>query len=263
MSDFANLIKTVIDKGNIDEPTKNLLIKNIAIYEEAFTSPSINKVRNYEMFEHLGDATVNKFLVSYFIKRFPQLDCPSGVKIVARLKINYASKQSFYTIANNLGFWPFIVASPQVKATKKKALLEDVLEAFIGATEYIIDSRYQHTGIGYVVVARVLKQIFDRITISLAYEDLYDPKSRIKEYFDKNKHLGTLEFVYKAKKKLAYIYKQNKKCGKTQLLMTGTGNLKSYAEQDAAMKLLNKLNVQIPDDYVFCDKPQHRGNIIV
>ena len=43
---------------------------------------------NYEPIEILGDSIVNCCIVWYLSRRFPQLNCQDGVKIIARLKID-------------------------------------------------------------------------------------------------------------------------------------------------------------------------------
>lgn len=131
----------------------------------------------------------------YFYDRFPQLNCPAGVAVIARLKIVYASKNSFQDIAEKLGFWPYIKASQNEKDQKRKSLLEDVFEAFIGATQQILDDEYE-LGFGFTIVCRILKGIFDEIPISLEYEELYDAKTRLKEYFDANQGIGKLDSEY-------------------------------------------------------------------
>ena len=60
--------------------------------------------------KQMGDLTINKFIVNYSYKRFPQLKCTEGVKVVARLRINYGSRQSFSEIAEKLGIWNYISA---------------------------------------------------------------------------------------------------------------------------------------------------------
>lgn len=239
MDAFRALINSLIIKGQLAPKYNNVLLDNILLYQQAFTSASYDEHDNYEMYEQLGDATANKFLVWYFYRRFPQLANPKGIKIVARLKTNYSSKNAFAKIAESIGFWPHIRASPQQKEIDKKSLLEDVFEAFIGVTETILDNFFQ-VGVGYAIVQRILTAIFDTIDISLRYEDLYDAKSRLKELFDINKQLGVLLYEYKPKEATIYRLKDGKKI----FMATGAGNLKSDAQQVAAQKTLDLLAKQ-------------------
>jgi len=194
---FKNMITNILKQSKLKQKYISELTdeKSLQIYDQAFTAASANPIKNYEIYEQIGDLTVNKFIVWYAYKRFPQLECPLGVKVVARLRINYGSRQSFSEIAEKLNFWPFISADEEERNRKKKDLLEDALEAFIGCTEQILDKKYR-PGVGYGIVYDILSSIFDKIPMSLAYNDLYDAKTRLKELFDLHKdNLGTWTYI--------------------------------------------------------------------
>ena len=183
--DFKKLLKKLLKIGCMNKNSiKNLLDKeSLKIYSQIFTHPSVNEEKNYELYELAGDVTLNKAIVWYFLRRFPQLNCPKGVKIITRLKIRYVSKKAFSTFAKNLGFWEFISASDEVRSKEMKPVLEDVFEAFIGGTEYLIDKKIG-INVGYSVCYNIVKNLFDKIEISLKYEDLYDAITRLKETQD-------------------------------------------------------------------------------
>jgi dsRNA-specific ribonuclease len=148
-----------------------------------FTAPCYNEQINYEFFEILGDSAINKAIVYHFTKRFQELQCPEGVKTIARLKIRYVSKDTFANLAKKLGFWKFIRASAETRERKMKPTLEDVFEAFYGATEWILN---EMTGkyIGGNFTQKFINALFNPIPISLAHEDLYDAITRLKETQD-------------------------------------------------------------------------------
>jgi dsRNA-specific ribonuclease len=198
-SDFKTVILNVLKKGDFKTYDMFLTDDALKLYADAFTSDSVNPLyNNYQYFEMLGDLSINKFIGWYFYKRFPQLKCAEGVKIVARLRINYGSKQTFSQIAESLNFWPFITAKNDLRQRNKKSLLEDVFESFIGATETIA-SETKGEGLGYTYVHKILTTIFDSLPISLKYEDLYDAKTRLKELFDR--HAETLgPIIYQEEK---------------------------------------------------------------
>jgi len=194
--DFKSMITKLLKSCGISEKYIKILTsdKCLEVIGMAFTSEMTDELSNYQFFEQLGDVTCNKFIVTYIYNRFPQLQCTDGVKVAARVKINYGSKQCFSTIADKLGFWDFISAPNELRYRRKKPLLEDVFEAFIGVVEYILDCEISPC-IGYACVYRILQTIFDKIDISLKYEDLYDAKTRLKELFDyKMDTLGPLEY---------------------------------------------------------------------
>jgi dsRNA-specific ribonuclease len=210
----------------------------------AFTSELVDPDNNYQVFEQIGDLSGNKFIVSYMYNRFPQLNCSEGVKVIARLRINYGAKESFCEIAKNLGFWPFISATNNLRQRKMKSLLEDVFEAFLGVTEKILDTK-KRVGVGYGIVYDILTTIFNEIDISLRYEDLYDAKTRLKELFDMHESvIGSL--VYKENKidqitfSIAYRFHEKNyiKIGE------GSAALKADAQKNAAISALTNLSKQ-------------------
>lgn len=157
--------------------------ENMILFEQAFTHSSINEKDNYEFFEIIGDVTCNKIIVWYLKERFPELQNAEGVKVIARLRINLVSRKSFSMIAKKIGFDEFIRCDKEIMEQKEKSILEDVFESFFGVTEYLLDQEI-YSGSGYGICYRIMKNILDTITISLRYEDLYDPITRLKETFD-------------------------------------------------------------------------------
>ena len=183
--DFKKLIEKLLKIGGMNKNSiENLLdYESMEVYSQVFTHPSANEELNYEAYELAGDVTLNKAIVWYFLRRFPQLNCPKGVKVITRLKIRYVSKKAFSNFGKDLGFWDFISASDDVRAKEMKPTLEDVFEAFTGATEYLIDSKIG-LSVGYSVCYNIVKELFDQVKISLKYEDLYDAITRLKETQD-------------------------------------------------------------------------------
>lgn len=203
--DFRNLITGILKRGKLKPKYIDSILteKGMKAYGNAFTASSADPVNNYERFEQIGDVSANKFIVWYAYRRFPQLDCTEGVKVVARLRINYGAKESFAPMAEKLGFWDFISCAEdgadkgkKYRVRHKKDLLEDTFEAFIGCTEYLLDKEYR-PGVGYGIVYDILSDIFDELPISLRFEDLFDAKTRLKETFDINSELGDWIFIDK------------------------------------------------------------------
>lgn len=246
-------IRRVLQGSKLEDRYLLILLNNLDEYQTAFTSPTIDPNNNYELYENLGDITANEAIVWYFYETFPQLHCPSGVKTMARLKINYGSSESYSSIAESLGFWPYIKASEEERASKEKKqkLLEDVFEAFIGVTKLILVNYFGYQGVGNQIVYNIIKSIFDKKEISLKTEDLYDSKTRLKEVFDKaatQKQFGRLVYKYHD---LSDNENQTEDRRFTELffvknnfftkIAVGTGNTKVAQEKDAASKALQYL----------------------
>tara|TARA_Y100000591_G_C21791209_1_gene676656 strand:- start:448 stop:1476 length:1029 start_codon:yes stop_codon:yes gene_type:complete len=212
---FRNLIISILKLGKLRSKTIDLILdsdykgfKGIQHYGFAFTHKSIDEENNYENYEFKGDSTANNCLVWYFSRRFPDLNNTDNVKTLARLKINYGSKKMFYTLGEKLGMWEYIIAGQEsriirtkkkvngrminveneniidIKQTKKKSLLEDSFEAFIGVTQTLLDE-FVSNGSGYKICYNIISKLYDDLEIKLDHESLYDPKTRLKELFDK------------------------------------------------------------------------------
>jgi hypothetical protein len=184
-NEFKEFICQLLALSNLKKKYINQLVteENMRIYQSVFTHISKDPDNNYEFYEILGDVTLNKAIVWYIKERFPFLHNAAGVKIIARLRINMVSKKHFSAISEKLGFAKYIQAEDEYHETKQQSLLEDVFEAFFGATEFLLD-KIVSPGAGYGICFRLIKTILDQEPISLRYEDLYDPITRLKETFD-------------------------------------------------------------------------------
>lgn len=244
---FSLFIKSIFEKVKLKKEYIDILTSSDSMkkFGDAFTCSSIDPNNNYEVYEQFGDSISNTCIVNYMKKRFPQLNCPEGVKIVARLKINYGSKQSFSEIARKLGFIDFISATNDIKYRQIKKLLEDVFEAFIGAITTIIDD-HKRIGVGYAVAYNIIASIFDSMNVSLKYSDLYDAKTRLKELFDSYKdQLGTMEFIEEKAGIINWttVFRKTKE-GQKIKIGQGSASLKADSQQFASNKALLFLNSQ-------------------
>lgn len=233
--EFKEFISSLLKRTNLSKKYIQELLKeeHIKLFQQAFTHKVIHPVENYEFFEILGDVTWNKAIVWYLKERFPFLNNSDGVKVIARLKINLVSRESFSKWAEELGFEKFISYDLETKMKHNSAVMEDCLEAFIGVTEYLIDLLFQKCG--YYFCFQFVKSLLDEKKISLLYEDLYDPITRLKETFDfyTSIHLknscpyiwGTMKFESKKKEEGGHVVKLIQKgSGKEITLLTDEGN---------------------------------------
>jgi dsRNA-specific ribonuclease len=190
-------ISRVFSKSKIDPKYMDVLTnpEALSIYRVAFTSNTVDPDSNYELYEYMGDVAANAAVVMYFYEVFPQLRCPRSINTLNRLKIVHVSRESFSKIAEDLGFWPYIRYNETVAAEKpvlkksREALMEDVFEAFVGATEIILIDAFELVGVASQIIYNFLKPIFDAKEISFAPEDLYDAKTRLKELFEIKKNV--------------------------------------------------------------------------
>jgi len=248
-NNFRKIIYDLLKRGKLKDHYIKLLMNpdSMKIYNDVFTSNTADPINNYEVYEQLGDVMAGSFIIWYMYRRFPQLMCADAVKIVARLKINYGAKATFFDIADKLGFWEFITATEEERMKIRKDLLEDVFEAFIGATAYILDNNIRQ-GVGYAIVYDILASIFDDMEISLKYEDLYDAKTRLKELVDFFKEaIGIIEYEHTRSEPneaghvftTTIIYRKFN--GRKEEIGRGTAAKKSDSEQKAAEKAVETL----------------------
>jgi len=264
---FTELIRTILIKGKLIAKYVEVLLspESLEEYSKAFTSDQLDPNNNYQVYEQLGDGVGGLFFVDYFYIRFPQLNCAEGVKVVARLKINYGSKNTFSKIAECLGFWNFISAPNDLRQRKKKSLLEDVFEAFLGVTFKLSNEKIAH-GIGFQCSYNILKRIFNDMNISLKYEDLYDAKTRLKELFDlpSYQEMGPVKYEETRNNLLtsSRVFIVDKIKGKKIVLGEGKAAIKPEAEQIAsakALEILRRKGIQkfVPSFYLsFCEKDE-------
>lgn len=234
-------LRRVFTFSKLDDRYIHILTDNIDMYKLAFVSPMFDPQNNYELYEKLGDATANEAIVWYFYTIFPQLHCPMGVKVIASLKNLYGSTEYFSKFAETLGFWPYVKALDEEKKSREKRqkLLEDVFEAFLGVTKLIFLHKFGFYGVGNEIVYGIIKSLLDEYTISLEEEDLYDAKTRLKEFFDKSlvrQKFGRVEYKFMDNEnedirvtKLFFV-----KDGVRTHISTGVGISKVAQEKDAA-----------------------------
>jgi dsRNA-specific ribonuclease len=278
-NDFIYTIKKVLNiNGKIKDQYLDLLLTDdsLKIYNNVFTSNSITSFRkddkividekdtnNYDIYKILGDNIFENFFVWYIVRKFPQLTSANDVKTIARMKINYGPKHIFYKFAEDLGFEKYISASLYLynNEKQKKVLLTEVMSSFIGATAVILDEKLSN-GVGYAVCYDILESLFNKENLQLPskFEELNDPKTTLKEFFDKNKHIRIqMETEYATNLKLLpyeHVFDKENKINKITIYIDGFGSFKNYkiqigkaedvskkdAEKKAAINAINYLD---------------------
>jgi dsRNA-specific ribonuclease len=206
-SDFKKALTHILTtRGSLQKEVCDKLLdeQGIAQLKIAFTHPSMLESANYELYETLGDSTVNKCIVWYMTRRFPSIKRGErGNETITELKKTFVDKKSFVNRFNQLKLKDFIRYKELVyleKNVEKTIILdnsmkEDVFESFLGALEDLIDSRiFIHTG--YSVIYNIISSLLDEEqNISLNLADILDAKTKILEIFSSRKKFGdTIEF---------------------------------------------------------------------
>ena len=257
---FKNLLTIILKRGKINHQVIDTILdeEGMALYQVAFTHPSVDMDINYEYMEFLGDSVVNTAIVWYISKRFMHLQGSKGVKVLARLKINLISKKNFAECAQRLTLWDYISCSETIRMTNKRKVLEDVFEAFFGVTTFLMDKKVFNCS-GYAVVYAIVSSLFDEMDISLRYEDLFDARTRLKELFDCNKDVGTL--TYETIKDVTNLFTSRAFLVKLDTTLvylgTGSGNTKVDSIQNASQQAINTLKTM---GIQLAQKPEYNYN---
>lgn len=247
-------IRNILRKGIKDEMIDKILETSFDKFLAAFTSKEFDVNVNYEFFEQLGDLSINKFIVTYMGRRFPQLRSSNGVGVLANLRILYGSKETLSKLSEKYEMDKYVRCTYEEKIDKNKyrSILEDVFEAFFGALEFSVDSMWfnGNGGLGYISVYKILEKIFDDLDIDINYESLVDAKTRLNELKDEFR-LAT-RYVDSRMEDGNYItelYVNNTLAGK------GISNIKKTAQIMASEEALRwisknmKISKEIPDRY--------------
>lgn len=265
---FFQLIDTIL-KMTVNDKLRSKIWSDPSTqqyFSTAFTHSSVNPQQNYEFLEILGDNSLNKCVFWYLSRRFPQLNCPGGTDMLARLKINTIKKESLASIAESLGFWEFISVSMEKRNDfkEKPSLLEDVCEAFFAVVEIVVD-KHTRVGVGYTVVYNIFSKLLDKKDIHIKYEEIVDANTRIKELFQIYRHANLLgKYEYQKQRdpsgKFPFYTAVVQKLpdGKQVIIGNGGGNTAKEAEQNASEHALYTLRIKgierlMPKEYVeFC-----------
>ncbi len=192
---FKNFISSLMSKrGNINEETilKLLDDQGLERVKMSFTHSSMINEKNYEFFEMLGDRSVNKAIIWYMHRRFPEIENSEKAPMyMTELKKKYENKRNFGAWARKLGFEPFIryreLSYVEGKFIKKirmnDSMLEDAFEAFCGVLEDLIDSRIG-IGVGYGFVYNIITSLLDEEYITTDLNKLVDVKTQVKELIE-------------------------------------------------------------------------------
>ena len=260
MNEFQSFIISLTDQWNVPPVLRQIMTSTdaIAIYKIAFThstaSEGVNidtsmlypRTGNYEAYEQIGDSIIKTFMATYFYRRFPKLWLNnSGVKIVARLMIKYGSKEILAEIAEKYGFWKHIQTIADVTSYQRRAsILEDVFEAFIGATSILFDHFYQKIGTGYIASYTILELLFNQIEIPITYDSLFDAKTRLKELVDYYKEkIGQINYNYDREEQTITVSIIQTLNNEQRIIGAAQANLKAKAEQLASEQALTFLKL--------------------
>jgi dsRNA-specific ribonuclease len=204
------LVDLVVTRGNIQPIVAEKLFDDNGLprMKKAFTHWSFDEL-DYEQLETLGDVTVNKCVVWYLYRRFPELrNNDKGAFIITEAKKNLIKKGTLSRFSKQLGLnkwirykeYTYTENNIQKKIVEDDSMREDVFESFCGALEDLIDNRIMFT-LGYSTVYALISSFLDTQEISIDIQDLVSTRTKLKEIFDaetKAKRDNFIEYITEA-----------------------------------------------------------------
>jgi dsRNA-specific ribonuclease len=195
VDEFRAFVSRLLCLSGVPEALRAALVsdENLAAFKQAFTHKSASDKLNYEVFETIGDVTLNKCVMWYFWRVIKNVT----PEMLTLLKIKFASTKMMSIFAKDMDFDKYVLMHPDLYKHKFK-ILEDVLEAFIGCLEHLIDGIHElHGGYQYAynfVVYYIEKYMRGVDIEALTENDLLDPISRLKNVADR--HKTAIEYVH-------------------------------------------------------------------
>ena len=216
-----NELERILDYNFKD---KNLL-------HRALTHKSFSNNKNNEKLEFLGDRVLGLIISKELIAKYPE----EKEGIIDKKYANLVNKKKCAEIANTLNLKKYMLLGSNYKKNdlKNEKISGDCLEALIGAI--FVDSSLKNAE----------KFILSHWESSLkkSYLTIVDPKTKLQEYsLKKFKKLPTYTLLKTSGPHHKPIFKVTAKTPNSKKIVA-TGSSKKEAQQNAAKKLLEDLNL--------------------
>lgn len=253
--DFKLCINDMLERTGIPQDSLDDM-QNQEVYDEfakCFVPYAIDKINNYELYEIVGDSTLNKCMISYLSNiLFPLIrskDSSKSVGYMAVLKSYYVSKHFYAPLSEQLGFDEFVKrvclfneasidAYFSGKSKGYKDLYEDAIEAFIGCLETQID-RYVGMHRGYVYVANFIYDLLSNVEIDFSPDKLLPKVSILKEANDRIRQKGLTNYNVIYKNGEAYSQPAIQDVNRRTITVRGE---KKMAEEEMSSIVIDYLN---------------------
>ena len=205
--------------------------KNIDLLKQSLIHKSFNNQNNNEKLEFLGDRVLGLIVAKKLIEIYPE----EKEGIIDKKLANLVNKKTCFKIANELDIKKFMLIGASNRQSEKSAakITGDCLEALIGAI-------YLDGGIKSAekFILNFWKKYLENSNLTLI-----DAKTQLQEYsLKKFKELPKYTFYKKTGPQHKPIFKTDVQIPDSKI-MIGIGTSKKNAQQNAARKLLDFLNI--------------------
>ncbi len=209
----------------------NYKFKDLDLLKKSLIHKSFDNKNNNEKLEFLGDRVLGLVISKHLLEIYPH----EKEGIIDKKLANLVNKKTCTEIAKKLSIDKFIVVGKSHKILKRSVdkVMSDCLEAIIGAI-------YLDNGIKLSerFVLSSWKKHLDKSEVPMI-----DPKTRLQEYSLKVfKELPKYTFYKKSGPQHTPLFKIDVQIKNSKKII-GFGKSKKKAQQDAAKKLLNILNI--------------------
>tara|TARA_B110000285_G_C15117453_1_gene614999 strand:+ start:459 stop:1256 length:798 start_codon:yes stop_codon:yes gene_type:complete len=253
-----NLNNQFVDQNDIINIMKSLNIadfpiNNLSYYKTAFIHKSYCKLSEYEGYEYpgneymelqdnpyekmefLGDSILGSVVCSYIYERFCETH-NQNEGFLTKLKIRLVCGENLYDLSKKMGFQKYLIISNHIEdkcsGRDNANILEDVLEAFIGAV--YLDRGYQ---VAEDFIIKLIEKYVDFTDILLRDNNYKDQISR---YFQQN---FSIYPTYKTEKLSGDNSFKTIILKNDEIIVEGCGGSKKKSEQDASKHALIHYNV--------------------
>ena len=219
------------DKLNNLQKKINIKFKNVNYLKKSITHKSYDSLNNYEKLEFLGDRILGFVISKKLIELYPN----EKEGVLDKKLASLVNKNQCLEVAKIIGLEKFIlVGNKSTKSKVENKIIADSIEALIGGIYY--DK-------GFEVSERFILNMWKNF-INLSELTIIDSKTKLQEYsLKKFKLLPIYKLVSSTgpKHRPKFIVSVRTKGTK---LFEGTGDSKKNAQQDAAKKLLENIELK-------------------
>ena len=219
------------DKLNNLQKKINIKFKNVNYLKKSITHKSYDSLNNYEKLEFLGDRILGFVISKKLIELYPN----EKEGVLDKKLASLVNKNQCLEVAKIIGLEKFIlVGNKSTKSKVENKIIADSIEALIGGIYY--DK-------GFEVSERFILNMWINF-INLSELTIIDSKTKLQEYsLKKFKLLPIYKLVSSTgpKHRPKFIVSVRTKGTK---LFEGTGDSKKNAQQNAAKKLLENIELK-------------------
>jgi ribonuclease III len=209
---------------------------NVQLLEQALTHRSFEGAANYERLEFLGDAVLNFTIAEALFRKFP--GATEGE--LTRLRAALVKGETLGEMGKNMGLGDLLrlgLGELNTGGHQRSSTIEDAFEAVIGAI--FLDSDIK------TIQKLILKWFAELLATVTPETAIRDAKSRLQELLQaKNMQLPVYELLREEGPDHDKVFHVRCHVTALKLMSEGQGISKKFAEQNAAQKLLELLEIK-------------------